>query len=372
MRTSRLRILTGIDLPLAPSCGSTILCSDIYGSARASLDTTFVGLLPADPAWRHGFESTILCGVEKRPYGSDFPGYLTELTEFIEPRVRSLRPDVVHAQHLGFGLSTALASLPAQFPVVSFAHGTDIISAYESELGQRCLTLVAQRSTAIVVPTASMARELAAIAGDAITARIEVIPWGIPLRSRRRLHHPRESDQPLRLLHAGRLDCNKDSITAIRALAMTRHPARLTIIGDGPEYRNLIGAAVDLGVAERVTIKPFVSRAALWRSFADYDAFLFTTKGLEAFGMVALEAQAHGVPLIFSDIDGLAQTIGAAGLAYEPADAASLAARVDELAADSSLRVKLSEQGRANAAHYDVAHCAAQINLLTHKIVTES
>jgi hypothetical protein len=41
---TRPRILTGIDLPLEPSCGSTIWCSDVYQRLAADFHTTFLAL----------------------------------------------------------------------------------------------------------------------------------------------------------------------------------------------------------------------------------------------------------------------------------------------------------------------------------------
>lgn len=158
----------------------------------------------------------------------------------------------------------------------------------------------------------------------------------------------------LELLHAGRLDKNKNSIAALESLAHTEQPHRLTIIGSGPELDTLRTRCDVLDLTDRVTFRPFSTRASLWSVFADFDAFLMTTSGLEAFGLVGVEAQAHGLPVLYSDVAGMRGTLAGGGVPYEPGSPISLAAELDRLAADPGLRDTLGRHALENARRFDL------------------
>ena len=63
----------------------------------------------------------------------------------------------------------------------------------------------------------------------------------------------------------------------------------------------------------------------------------------EGFGLPALEAMACGTPVIISRAGGLPEVAGEAGLYIDPLDAASLAAAMQQIIGDASLRHELSQ-----------------------------
>lgn len=128
------------------------------------------------------------------------------------------------------------------------------------------------------------------------------------------------------LLFVGRLQPLKGPDTAVRTLAaLDRHlpddgiPTRLLIVGgasgnghgtvDPPALRRL---ADELGVADRVALlapRPHHELAPLYRAA---DAVLMPSRS-ESFGLVALEAQACGAPVVGADVGGLREILGAGG-----------------------------------------------------------
>ncbi|WP_416975825.1 glycosyltransferase family 4 protein [Streptomyces sp. 4F14] len=369
---SPTRILTGIDLPAGPSCGSMILAADTY---RATPDTrtTFLPLPPVDPAWHHPFDRLHTLRTTKQPYGTpQFATYIDELTAEVEELITRRRPDVIHAQQLGFGLSPALTRAAAGIPVISIAHGTDVLAATHLEQACDTLTEVVTASAFVVAPNSTLAERIAHLTHHRHTDRITTIPWGIPTAHAHVRHRPHDSNSPLSLLHAGRLDENKSTVTAIQALALTRRPHRLTVIGSGPELTHLTDTAHDLGVSDCVTFEPFLPREELWRRFPDFDAFVFTTAELEAFGLVAIEAQAHGLPVVYSDLPGMGVTLAQAGNPYTPGAPDSLAAAIDQLAHDTHWRDALIRADLDNARRYDIAATAGQLAALTTRAANSS
>jgi glycosyltransferase involved in cell wall biosynthesis len=366
----RTRVLTGIDLPVAPSCGSMILVADAYAAMADRVHSTFLGMRPMQSGW-HSFDRLVALDTVKRPYGPDYGHYVEELTGEVHQLVQQHEPHVIHAQHLGFGLAPALVRAAGQVPVISIAHGTDVIAADASEQAREALTEVVAGSAAVVAPNATLADHIDKLTDHRYSERLTIIPWGIPLGQALVRHRPQETVAgPLNLLHAGRLDANKNTVTAIEAMAVSGRRHRLTIIGSGPEEDALRERARSLGLADRVAFAPFMPRPELWRRFDEFDAFVFTTSGLEAFGLVAIEAQAHGLPVAHSNVAGLAETLGHAGTPYTAGDPVSLAAALDELARDTHWRSALTRAGLDNARRYDIANTADQLADLTANVAS--
>ncbi|MFD5029355.1 glycosyltransferase family 4 protein [Streptomyces sp. NPDC058405] len=365
-RQLRPLIMTGVDLPLEPSCGSTIWCSNVYQQLAPDFRTTFLAL-PGSGLWQHSFEETIDLRATKQPYGPRFNRYTEELTEEVERLLRHRRPDLIHAQHLGFGLALAFARAKGNTPLISIAHGTDVIAAAENDQARNALIEIVTASTAVAVPNTAMADQVNTLTRGKFTDRLITVPWGIPLPD-----HPTvqpTSGRRLQLLHAGRLDANKSTTTAIEAMTRTAGEHHLTVIGSGSELPSLTALVDYLGLTARVRFEPFMPREQLWEHFADFDAFLFTTKQLEAFGLVAVEAQAHGLPVVYGDLPGLRHTLGAGALAYQPGDAAGLAACIDQLADDPGLRRTLSSAAATSARRHDITTTTAHLRNLSKTVL---
>jgi len=95
---------------------------------------------------------------------------------------------------------------------------------------------------------------------------------------------------------------------AVAALRARRPPldVELEIAGAGPELPRLQSLAERLGLRERVTFRGAVADMAAFYSSIDC---LLHTPITEAFGLVAIEAAAHGCPVIAAGVDGLAEAV---------------------------------------------------------------
>lgn len=137
---------------------------------------------------------------------------------------------------------------------------------------------------------------------------------------------------------------------------------RLVIAGDGP-CREALETAASLHLPGRVR---FVGRIARERMAEFYSAGdLFAFPGIrESLGMVFLEAQSCGLPVVAFDNGGISEVVASqeSGFLTPPFDKQCFADRVDELLADKALR---SRMGRAAArrvrAHHDLGKNYAQV-----------
>lgn len=376
MTIKRLNILTGINRTSAPTSGSMILANDIYG-AMPEVHTTFLGRAPVDHAWKAAFDQLITLSTTKRPHGPGFAPYVDELTDEVGALIEEIQPHAVHAQYLGFTLSLAFARTARNIPIIAISHGPDVMAAERSAEEREGLNEVAAASAAIVTPTPALADRIDRLTGRRFTDRLTIIPWGIPLRDTRVRDQLPTGTGPLSLVHAGRLDDNKSTITAVEALSFTDQPHSLTVIGQGPLRDHLEQRAAQLGLRGRVQFEPFMPRAELWSRLPNFDAFVFTTRGIEAFGLVLIEAQAHGLPVAYSDLPGVSEILGNSGfprtgISYTPGDPRSLAVALDEMGRKFHRRKALAKAAVNNACRYDIATTGRRLRELTLRVIADT
>ena len=127
-----------------------------------------------------------------------------------------------------------------------------------------------------------------------------------------------------------------------------RMPARLIMIGDGPERPRAIEAAQALGVQDRVSF--LGKHGAVEELLPCADLFLLPSES-ESFGLAALEAMASGAPVVASNVGGLPEVVprGEAGYLLEPGDVDGMTAGAIELLSDPARWKAFSEAGRAVA-----------------------
>ena len=145
---------------------------------------------------------------------------------------------------------------------------------------------------------------------------------------------------PLRLLFAGRIQSHKGPQVAVAALGLLREalvedgqftwepPASLHLTGapSGTERLDLISQARTAGVQDWVTVSEPMAPAELAAALRAADAVLMPSHS-ESFGLVALEAQACGTPVLAHRVGGLVHAVqdGVTGRLVEDLDPATWA-----------------------------------------------
>lgn len=128
-------------------------------------------------------------------------------------------------------------------------------------------------------------------------------------------------------------------------------PARLVLIGDGPERPRAEQLAAELGIAERVVFLGKLDSVA--DLLAHADLFLLPSEQ-EAFGLVALEAQASGVPVVGSSGTGLDEVVedGVTGFLHPVGSVDEMARSAVALLADGSRWEAFSEAALRRAGEH--------------------
>ncbi|MEO7317575.1 MAG: glycosyltransferase family 4 protein [Chthoniobacteraceae bacterium] len=127
---------------------------------------------------------------------------------------------------------------------------------------------------------------------------------------------PPRRDGPPRLITVCRLaEPHKNVDLVLQALARIKdiQPFQYTIVGDGYLRASYEKLTHDLGLADRVTFTGFLDRPQLNAQLLDSDLFILTTSSTpvayEGFGLVYLEANACGCPVLAARIGGSVEAV---------------------------------------------------------------
>lgn len=158
--------------------------------------------------------------------------------------------------------------------------------------------------------------------------------------------------EPFRILTVGRLMKHKGQRYLIEAayLLKNRMDCRFIIAGSGPQYQALMSLCKNFHLTELVTIHQTFSDSQLSDEYRLADIFVLpsieTSEGVEGFGMVLLEAMAYKIPVIASNIGGIAEVIdnGNCGTLVEPANAEALAYAIEYVSNDKNYRQNCVEK----------------------------
>ncbi|MDF0532358.1 D-inositol-3-phosphate glycosyltransferase [Tsukamurella sp. 8F] len=168
------------------------------------------------------------------------------------------------------------------------------------------------------------------------------------------------------LTFVGRIQPLKAPDLLLRAAAplIAAHPERrlrLLVVGgpsgsglDRPD--SLIALASELGIAASVTFLPPRPPAGLAQVYRASDLVVVPSHS-ESFGLVAVEAQACGTPVVAARVGGLSVAVddGASGRLVDGHDTADWTAALDELTADAELRRRLAQGAPSHAAGFSWA-----------------
>ena len=155
---------------------------------------------------------------------------------------------------------------------------------------------------------------------EAIGAKnIEVIPNGIDLARFKGLDRQRSRQKPglgneFVVMTIARLESVKGIEYLIRAISKLKEASpqsiniKLVIVGDGSERENLESLSAKLGLTERVKFLGQIPNEKIPESLAEADCFCLPSLR-EGFGIVILEAQAAGIPVIGTKVGGILDLI---------------------------------------------------------------
>jgi phosphatidylinositol alpha-1,6-mannosyltransferase len=250
-------------------------------------------------------------------------------------------------------------------PFVVYAHGNEILGAMQSDWPKPRLTLQqANRVLANSQFTANLVQQVG-VNPD----KIDIVHPGCDISRFRPLHPSPDLRQKLLgttdrgriILTVGGLVARKGHDMVIRALPRLRQTVPdviYLIVGDGPYRTHLETLAVALGVQDHVIFIGKVPGEYLPDIYALSDVFVMPSReqlnvcDVEGFGIVFLEANACGKPVVGGRSGGIPDAIidGVTGLLVNPHDPEDIANALARLLTDGDLAVRIGRQGRLRVA----------------------
>ena len=304
----------------------------------------------------------------------EHPPYSLALAVMLHQVAVQEKLDVIHAH---YAIPHAMSALEAKellgaqpISVVTTLHGTDITLVGQDPSYFTITKYSIEHSDAVTAVSAYLRDETYRAFG-CDTCRIEVIPNFVDLAE---FHPPepgtcRHGTREKTLMHISNMRPVKRMQDVVRIFAKVREqlPARLVLVGDGPDRPLAEREAEALGVRAAVRFLGKVEDVAAALRWADL--YLLPTQA-ESFGLSALEALATGVPVVGANAGGLPEVVenGVTGCLAPPGDVDAMAAGALELLGDAQRWKAASHAERERAAVFAKERVVPQYEALYESV----
>jgi L-malate glycosyltransferase len=287
----------------------------------------------------------------------DHPPYTLALATMMHNVAVNESLDLLHVHYaIPHSVSAYLARAmltPRRLPFVTTLHGTDItlVGADRSYLPMTRFSI--EQSDGVT----AISEYLRSVTVSEIEVRhpVEVIPNFVncdvfqPADSdSRRAEFARDDEKVLVHLSNFRPVKRIPDVIEIFHLVRKEIPAKLLMIGDGPERTTAEWMVREKKLTDDVV---FLGKQNQVQEFLNCADVLLLPSDLESFGLAALEGMACGVPAVCSRVGGLPEVItdGVEGFLVPPRDVKTMAARALDILTSPDRREQMGKAARKRA-----------------------
>jgi len=274
------------------------------------------------------------------PTGSDTRrkfSVLAHLPQYLPTIARHIRrADVVHTPLPG--------DIPLLGMIVAMLFRKRLIARYGGSWSTTSQTTLMNRVTRMWLRAFAGRRNVVLATGEGEIPPAEGIDWIFATAlSRSELdaispEFERGLSSPPRIVYAGRLSEEKGVGNLVRAVVLLRKEGftplpRVTIVGDGPERQSLENLVRDLNCEDLIAFAGQLNRESLSKVLSQSD-FCVQPSLTEGFSKAWLDAMAHGLPVLASEVGAARAVIGPdtqRGWLVPPGDVSTLAERLRQV-----------------------------------------
>lgn len=276
------------------------------------------------------------------------PFFLLAQTVAVVRLARKTDADIIHAHWLiPQGIAAILANILLSKPVLISVHGSDVL-ALNNPPAAALKRFAINAAHTVVANSSSSYAHLEKLVPS---RTYPIIPVGTRVSDF--ISHP-SIHSPLRILFIGRLSEEKGTDDLIAALAILKKsgiPFAAKIAGSGPLESVLKKQAEASDLSEDIEFIGWVARRDIDALYDWADVFVGPSLR-EALGVVFMEAGAHGLPVVTTNIGGIPDVVvhGITGITVPPHKPGEIADAIQKLVNNPSMYRDMGKAAREHIA----------------------
>ncbi len=309
----------------------------------------------------------------------DFPPYESALSSTMVDVIINQKLDLLHVHYAIPHASTAylakqiVAKQGKHIPFITTLHGTDITLVGKDKTYAPVVTFSINESDAITAVSDNLREET--YKSFQIEKEIDVIYNFVDTQrfKRQQLPHFRKAIAPNDdkiLLHVSIFRIVKRVPDVVKIFKQVRDqlPAKLLLVGDGPDRPTIECMCRDMGICEDVR---FVGKQEQLEDVMSISDLFLLPSDYESFGLAALEAMAAHVPVISSNAGGLPEINipGETGYMSPVGDVDGMAAQAIHLLKDEKLLARIRQGAWEQAQRFHIDNIIPQYEALYDQVL---
>ena len=294
--------------------------------------------------------------------------------------VKTYNIDILHVHYAiphayaGYMAKQMLKREGIEVPMITTLHGTDITLVGNHPTYKEAVTFSINESDVVTSVSESLKRDTLRLFN--VDKDIKVIPNFIGLQKTERVSPCKRSvmasADELIVTHISNFRKVKrvDDVVRVFYGIQQQLPAKLIMVGDGPEREIADQLCKDLGIKKKVLF--LGNTSDIDRILCFTDLFLLPSES-ESFGLSALEAMAAGVPVVSSNVGGLSEVNeeGVSGYLCPIGDVQTMAEKAIYILSDKDRLAQFKQNARKVAARFDEEKIIPMYEALYYNAIKE-
>lgn len=294
--------------------------------------------------------------------------------------VKTYNIDILHVHYAiphayaGYMAKQMLKREGIEVPMITTLHGTDITLVGNHPTYKEAVTFSINESDVVTSVSESLKRDTLRLFN--VDKDIKVIPNFIGLQKTERVSPCKRSvmasADELIVTHISNFRKVKrvDDVVRVFYGIQQQLPAKLIMVGDGPEREIADQLCKDLGIKKKVLF--LGNTSDIDRILCFTDLFLLPSES-ESFGLSALEAMAAGVPVVSSNAGGLSEVNeeGVSGYLCPIGDVQTMAEKAIYILSDKDRLEQFKQNARKVAARFDEEKIIPMYEALYYNTIKE-
>lgn len=307
--------------------------------------------------------------------------YELALSSKIVDMVRKYHIEILHVHYAiphayaAYMAKSMLKEYNIDLPVVTTLHGTDITLVGKHPFYKTAVTFSINQSDAVTSVSKSLKDDTLKIFKT--KKEIKVIPNFIDsTKQKTTIINCKRSlmagNDEMILTHISNFRKVKriNDVVNIFNLVLKKIPAKLVMVGDGPERQNAEVLAKKLGIIDKIIF--LGNSSEIDKILCMSDLFLLPSE-TESFGLAALEAMSFNVPVISSDTGGIPEVNihGKSGYLSPVGDVKSMSDNAIKILSDPEILDTFKQNARSISENFDIQNIIPAYESLYESVLNQ-